>query len=78
MSVQDKWYTLEDAAAALVNKARLRGGTGDTEQEWVFLLAAARDLALEAFDVGVEAGDYHKIMPRPHVTEKRAEIEALK
>ena len=55
MSVQDRWNTIEDAAAALVNKARLRKGMADTNQEWEFLLAAALALALESYDLGVKA-----------------------
>ena len=56
MSVQDRWNTIEDAAAALVNKARLRKGMADTNQEWEFLLAAALALALESYELGVAAG----------------------
>jgi hypothetical protein len=40
-----------------VNKARLKGGKADTNREWEFLLAAACDQALAAFDTGHKSED---------------------
>ena len=56
MSVKERWNTIEDAAGALVNKARLCKGMADTNQQWEFLLAAALGLALESYELGVSAG----------------------
>ena len=40
----------EDALAALVNRARLKHGTGDTDEAWVSAMAAADAYALAVLD----------------------------
>lgn len=77
MTAQEKWNTLEDGAAALVNKARLWGGTAETEQEWTFLIGAALALALAVHDEACGLCMMVRDNPGLERCRLRAEIEAL-